>query len=228
MLATSQRIATVLGTGILIVAVRSRSPDTAATLARVIDGAQVAIIAKSVNGRILTARRGVAAIRGAHFLVVADLEAGDDAGTACAMVPQGARVAVAALRVVRCEEAPLFRVAGIVSARIAVVTSQGGASLARTQTAVVARGAEVPVIAWGLVQQMYAADRGFAVVERTDIVIAAVGRALSLAPPFQALVLFSAWVTVVAFALHGCVGASPLRAAVRRAWVAVITVEDRA
>jgi hypothetical protein len=96
------------------------------------------------------------------------------AGSGRALIVHGADVTVLARCLVRCEGAARGGLAGIVGARVAIVACQLSGKDALPQMTVVARGADVQVIAGRLIQGMNATVGEVAQVIRAEVSVTAI------------------------------------------------------
>jgi len=167
---------------------------------------------------------GTAPVIAARILIVAILGLpGTD--THSTGILQGARVIVITRGFIEHELATELGVAGIVGARVAVVASQFHSSRAFTQLAEVGEGADVSVIAGGLVEGEDAALGRVAGVIGANISIGAHRRPCEHAGTFFAMVPIGARIAIVAERIiDGMVTTDTSYAGVIRADIAVVAI----
>jgi len=192
------RVATVVGTYIVVVAVCSDAPLAHAPLALVHLGALISVVALLLIGRVLAPFFRVARIIGAGIPVVAPENTGRNACAVSADIPGGASITVIAGHGVIVENATGAGFAGIAGARVVVVALEDPRGFAHTAGAGIAGGAVVAVIARPVVVLVNATLHRVAPVESAVVGIVTVERAHSLARPALARVSGGADVAIVA------------------------------
>jgi hypothetical protein len=144
-------IATVFGADVAIIAIHCRAASAKTVGAEVVAGTSITVVASSVGGEMEAANPRIAAVRGAGTQVVA---VGGRAGTPprLAYIVNGASIAVIALGNVGGEGASTFRATAVISAGVIVDAGEGTSACTLPEVALVLGGAEVAVIAGGIVQ----------------------------------------------------------------------------
>jgi len=150
-------MARVEGTHVVIIAIKPRATHAGRTRTLVVLRARVSVVARGSVGRIDTPHAGFAGIVGAHVAVIAGIRNKPClTSPVLARIPQRTDVTVVAGSTVVGVNTTQQGRTTVVSARILVVAHDGLGSFARARRAAIILGAEVTVVALGLIGNVLA------------------------------------------------------------------------
>jgi len=201
--AASIGIAAIGGARIIIVAVEWRTRDASPVAADIAVRAGVGIVTGEFVVGVNAPGGGVAAIVGAElFIATCDGRSGE-APTVLALVSFSTGVAVVANICIGSESAAIAGVAGVIGAWITVIASQFAAADAFAEVAMVTGGANVRIVAGGLIEQVEAAALGVAAIGGANVVVIAVGESSRGTFTFLAGLSDGAFVAVITRSIAG-------------------------
>jgi len=203
----------IVGTDVVVDALRGRSRHAEAVLAGIPHGTLVAVVALPGQWGVDAARVGQAEILGAGADVGTVGGGTGLAPSAQALVALGAQVAVAARSIVGHKGTPDVGLAAIVRTQIGVVAHQLPRGDAAPEVAVVIDGAHVVVGARVVVEGVDAPSVGIADIVGTGVVILAGKEAYEDANPLVATIPHGTIVAVIAFTRTRFMGAAQSRVA---------------
>jgi hypothetical protein len=223
-LATCIGVTGIVGARVPVVAAESTATGAFPLVAGILHGAEVIVVARQRVEGVDAPPHRVTGVSGAEILVSAVHGAGVATHVALADIAGSTRIAVVAVRSIRGVLAARGRIAGVVCARIAVITIDLRSRTAVPIDALVKTGTDVAIGARALPGNMLTTAVGKALVSGTGVCVIAIGRSLADASSIGTVVPGGALVVVRAVTSFRGISASILGVtAVLGAGIGIVT-----
>ena len=225
MLAARNRIASVIGADITIIAVKIPRSQAGTVTANVAGGTHVTVAARVRVGVVQAACDRLTGVVSTQVAVIAVYRGPGKAGPGLARVPRGTGVGIITWQGVVVVHAAVCRVTPIGSADVGIITVHRTLVRASPKLTMVPFRACVAVVA-GCQNGIVDTHSGFAFIFGADVPVVAIEQRSGNANSVQAVVIEGTWIAVVAGPLTVFVSTAAIRLTeVGRTWVAVVTVQ---